>query len=139
MQSPPELEALFNAAKAAQARAHAPYSRFAVGAALRSASGALHVGCNVENAAYPEGICAETSAIAAMVVAGESRINEIVIVGGDAMLTPCGGCRQRILEFADASTRIYCASSDGIKAGFTIAELLPVAFASDTPGWRAPT
>ena len=98
------LADLFAAAKIAQANAYAPYSRFKVGAALRSQSGAVYSGCNVENAAYPEGFCAEAGAIAAMALAGERRIAEILVVGdGDALCTPCGGCRQRIREFADPS------------------------------------
>ncbi len=122
------IEDLFEQAKAAQKRAHAPYSRFPVGAALRSASGAVFVGCNVENAASPNGSCAETGAISAMVVAGESRITDIVVVGGAAALTPCGACRQRILEFADAGTKIHSATPAGIVASFRVDELLPHAF-----------
>jgi cytidine deaminase len=95
------LSELFAAAKAAQAKAYAPYSRFKVGAALRTSSGAIYSGGNVENAAYPEGVCAESSAISAMAGAGERRIAEICVVGeGEALCTPCGGCRQRIREFA---------------------------------------
>ena len=97
------MHELFAAAKAAQANAYAPYSRFHVGAALRSASGAVFAGCNVENAAYPQGACAEAGAIAAMALAGDRRIAEILVIGdGEALCTPCGGCRQRIREFADA-------------------------------------
>ncbi len=96
------LADLFAAAKAAQAKAYAPYSKFRVGAALRTPDGAIYSGGNVENAAYPEGWCAETSAIAAMAAAGARRIAEICVVGdGEALCTPCGGCRQRIREFAD--------------------------------------
>ena len=95
------LDSLFEAAKAIQAKAYAPYSRFKVGAAIAHADGRIFAGCNVENAAYPVGSCAEAGAISAMIAAGESRIAEIVVMGdGDNLVTPCGGCRQRIREFA---------------------------------------
>ena len=120
------LAELFAAAKAAQANAYAPYSRFKVGAALRTPSGAIFSGCNVENAAYPQGSCAEAGAIAAMALAGERRIAEIVVIGdGEALCTPCGGCRQRIREFADPSTVIHIAGPEGVRANFTLGELLP--------------
>ena len=103
-----QVSALFDAARAVRERAHAPYSRFRVGAAVIDETGAMHLGCNVENAAYPEGVCAETAAIAAMVAAGGRRIRAIAVIGsGPTMTTPCGGCRQRIREFADADTRIH--------------------------------
>ncbi|MFZ1964941.1 MAG: cytidine deaminase [Roseiarcus sp.] len=123
------LDALFAAARAAQARAYAPYSRFKVGAALRTPSGAIYCGCNVENAAYPEGACAEANAIGAMALAGERRIVDILVVGdGEALCTPCGGCRQRIREFADANTRVHVAGPEGVRATFTLEELLPHSF-----------
>jgi cytidine deaminase len=123
------LAELFAAAKAAQAAAYAPYSRFKVGAAVRAASGALYSGCNVENAAYPEGVCAEASAISAMALAGERRIAEILVIGdGEALCTPCGGCRQRIREFADGETLVHVAGPEGVRASFTLAELLPHSF-----------
>ena len=123
------LEALFAAAKAAQANAYAPYSRFKVGAALSTPGGALFSGGNVENAAYPQGWCAETSAIAAMALSGERRIAEILVIGdGEGLCTPCGGCRQRIREFADASTPIHIAGPAGVRASFTLGELLPHSF-----------
>ena len=123
------LDALFAAAKAAQARAYAPYSHFLVGAAIRAESGAIYCGCNVENAAYPEGACAEANAIGAMALAGERRIVEIVVVGeGEALCAPCGGCRQRIREFADAATRVHVAGPEGVRASFTLEELLPHSF-----------
>ena len=123
------LEALFAAAKAARERAYAPYSRFSVGAAIRAPSGAIYSGCNVENAAYPQGSCAEAGAIAAMALAGERRIVDIVVVGdGEGLCTPCGGCRQRIREFADAATRVHVAGLAGLRASFTLDELLPHAF-----------
>ena len=124
-----ELAALFDAAKAAHGKAYAPYSRFNVGAALRTPSGAIYSGCNVENAAYPQGACAEAGAISAMALAGERRIAEILVVGdGEGLCTPCGGCRQRIREFADAATPIHVADPEGVRASFTLGELLPHAF-----------
>ena len=109
-------DALIEAAKAVRARAHAPYSHYFVGSAVLDEKGRIHSGCNVENAAYPEGICAETSAIAAMVAAGGTRIVAIAAVGGREELeacTPCGGCRQRILEFSDRNTRIILLDDKG--------------------------
>ena len=95
------VDDLLQVARAAREKAHAPYSNFKVGAAVRAESGQVYGGCNGENAAYPEGICAEASAIAAMVLAGESKIAEVLVVGvSDEPVTPCGGCRQKIREFA---------------------------------------
>jgi cytidine deaminase len=123
------LAALFAAARAAQMNAYAPYSRFKVGAALSTPGGAVFSGGNVENAAYPEGVCAETGAISAMALAGERRIVEICVVGdGDALCTPCGGCRQRIREFADARTMIHVAGPEGVRKSFKLADLLPESF-----------
>lgn len=121
-------------ARAAEVRlsAHAPYSGFKVGACLRSEDGRLFAGCNVENMAYPQGLCAEAAAIGAMVAAGAGRISELVVVAeGEALCTPCGGCRQRIAEFATPETPIHVASPDGIRASFTLGELLPHAFVFD--------
>jgi cytidine deaminase len=129
LKSDSELAALFDAARAAQSKAYAPYSRFNVGAALRTPSGAIFSGCNVENAAYPQGACAEAGAIGAMALAGERRITEILVVGdGEGLCTPCGGCRQRIREFADPATPIHVAGPEGVRASFTLGELLPHAF-----------
>jgi cytidine deaminase len=123
------LEALFAAAKAAHAQAYAPYSKFKVGAALRTPSGAIYAGCNVENAAYPQGACAETGAISAMALAGEREIAEILVVGdGEGLCTPCGGCRQRIREFAAPHTPIHIAGPGGLRASFTLEALLPESF-----------
>ena len=123
---------LIDAASAARERAYCPYSGYRVGAALVDDMGRMHVGCNVENAAYPQGHCAETGAIAAMVVAGGKRIATIAVVGGQGddigFCTPCGGCRQRIAEFADADTRIIVKDDDGEWHVFTLAELLPSSF-----------
>jgi cytidine deaminase len=126
------LDELFEAAKAIQARAYVPYSRFKVGAAIRSSGGGIFAGCNVENAAYPQGSCAETGAISAMIAAGENRIVEIVVIGdGASLVSPCGGCRQRIREFSGLETRVHIAGPDGIRASFTIEELLPFSFGPD--------
>jgi cytidine deaminase len=126
---PAALAALFEAARAAQRQAHAPYSRFHVGAAIRTPSGAIYAGCNVENAAYPQGACAETGAISAMALAGERRIAEILVIGdGEALVTPCGGCRQRIREFAAADAPVHIAGPEGLRATFTLEQLLPHSF-----------
>lgn len=127
------LDELVAAALAVRKRAHVPYSRFRVGAALRAADGSLHVGCNVENAAYPQGTCAEASAIVAMVAAGQKRLVEIVVAGGgDGPCTPCGGCRQRIREFAGPDARIRVVNPKGLPMGsWTMDELLPVSFGPD--------
>jgi cytidine deaminase len=123
------LGGLFEAAKVAQRQAYAPYSHFKVGAAIRTASRAIFAGCNVENAAYPQGACAETGAISAMVLAGERRIAEILVIGdGEALVTPCGGCRQRIREFAGPETPIHIAGPEGVRATFTLDQLLPHSF-----------
>ena len=123
------IAALFEAAKAAQAKAYAPYSHFNVGAALRTPSGAIFSGCNVENAAYPQGACAETGAISAMALAGERHIAEILVIGdGEGLCTPCGGCRQRIREFASAETPVHIAGPDGLRLTLSLAELLPYSF-----------
>ena len=126
---------LLEAATAVRERAYAPYSRFKVGAALRSTSGAVHVGCNVENVAYPEGTCAEAGAIAAMIAAGDTRIAEVcVIADSPDPVPPCGGCRQKIAEFADAATRIYLCDEAGVRKTLTMEELLPFSFHTETLG-----
>ncbi len=123
------VEALFAAAKEAFANAYAPYSKFPVGAALLTPEGEIYSGCNVENAAYPQGSCAEAGAISAMARAGRRRIAEVVVVGGGAGLcTPCGGCRQRLREFAGPDTPIHVAGPEGVRASFTLAQLLPESF-----------
>ena len=128
----PSIKALFEAAKAVQAKAYAPYSRFKVGAAIVTPDGQVFTGCNVENAAYPVGTCAEAGAISAMLAAGESRIAEIVVMGqGENLVTPCGGCRQRIREFAAGDTPIHIAGPEGIRRSFTLEELLPFSFGPD--------
>lgn len=121
---------LAEAAKAMRKKAHAPYSRFYVGAAVRDEQGRVFAGCNIENAAYPQGWCAEPSAISAMIAAGGTRIAEMAVMGnGDALCTPCGGCRQKIREFAAPDVKIHCCTEDGrLIRTFTLDELLPFSF-----------
>ncbi len=124
---------LIDAALAARAMAHAPYSRFTVGAALRTTDGTIHAGCNVENAAYPEGTCAEAGAIAAMALAGGRRIAELVVAsGGNTPCTPCGGCRQKLREFGGPEMVIRIVDAAGQTLLRTnLAELLPHSFGPD--------
>jgi len=122
---------LIEAAKEARENAHAPYSNYFVGAAIVDDQGSVHRGCNVENAAYPEGNCAEANAIGAMVAAGGKKISVIAAVGGSDALefcTPCGGCRQSILEFSDDDTRVILLNEEGKIQNYSIDELLPLAF-----------
>lgn len=131
-------EELFTAARGVRLKAHAPYSNFLVGAALRTAAGTVHAGANVENAAYPEGWCAEPSAIAAMIAASADRNARRIValtcvadpIGGRPT-TPCGGCRQRIAEFSGPDTVVHCLSPEGKGRTYTMAELLPGAFSMD--------
>ena len=117
------------AASEAHLQAYCPYSNYRVGAAIRTGSGAVAVGCNVENAAFPLGSCAEAGAIAAMVAAGERTIVEVVVVtDGETPGTPCGGCRQRIREFAGPGARVHSVSSTGAVVSTTMDELLPHSF-----------
>jgi cytidine deaminase len=121
---------LIEAAKQARLKAHAPYSKFFVRAAVRDEQGRVFAGCNVENAAYPQGWCAEPSAIAALVMAGGKRVTEVAVMGnGDQLCTPCGGCRQKLREFAQDDVRIHCCTADGVLIRtFTLGELLPFSF-----------
>jgi cytidine deaminase len=120
---------LLQAATAVRERAYAPYSRFKVGAALRSTSGVVHVGCNVENVAYPEGTCAEAGAIAAMIAAGDTRIAEILVIADSPdPVPPCGGCRQKIAEFAAQDVTVTLCTTDGKQKVTTVADLLPGVF-----------
>jgi cytidine deaminase len=121
---------LIEAARQARLKAHAPYSKFFVGAAVRDEQGRVFSGCNVENAAYPQGWCAEPSAIAALVLAGGRRITEVAVMGnGDQLCTPCGGCRQKLREFAQDDVSIHCCTADGVLIRtFTLGELLPFSF-----------
>lgn len=120
---------LIDAAMKVRENAHAPYSNFRVGAAIRAASGAVFTGCNVENVAYPEGTCAEAGAIAAMVAAGETAIAEVaVIADGAEPVAPCGGCRQRLKEFAGPDVIVTMATLKGAAKAMRMDELLPGAF-----------
>jgi len=123
---------LLQAALAARAHAHAPYSGFKVGAALRAADGSIHAGCNIENAAFPQSQCAEATAIGVLIAAGATWIAEILVVAdGPETVSPCGGCRQRLVEFADPATPVHLAGPEGVRATVALGELLPRAF-----GWR---
>ncbi|GAB3487962.1 cytidine deaminase [Marinomonas epiphytica] len=122
-------ETLLQLAEDAMDKAYAPYSKFSVGAAIETTAGKVFSGCNVENASYPEGTCAEAGAIAAMVMAGEKQIKDIYVMGkGDQLVTPCGGCRQRIREFAVAETQIHICGPQGVRKSLTMNELLPFSF-----------
>jgi cytidine deaminase len=124
-------EQLIEAAKEARENAHAPYSNYFVGAAIVDDQGNVHRGCNVENAAYPEGNCAEVNAIGAMIASGGKKISVIAAVGGSEALefcTPCGGCRQSILEFSDDDTRVILINEEGKIQKYSIDDLLPLAF-----------
>ncbi|WP_342359806.1 cytidine deaminase [Terrarubrum flagellatum] len=127
------LDTLFEAARAAREKAYAPYSKYKVGAAILAPDGRVFVGCNVENAAYPVGTCAEAGAIAAMIQGGGARITAIAVIGsGPDICTPCGGCRQRIREFAAADAVIAMTNADmGAKLVCTMDEILPHAFGPD--------
>ncbi len=122
---------LIDAAKKVRPNAHAPYSGYLVGAALIDDTGTLHTGCNVENAAFPEGTCADANAIGSMVAAGGKRIVAIAAVGGSDKIeacTPCGGCRQSISEFSDENTRVILIGDGNSIDSYSIDELLPAAF-----------
>ena len=150
-----QMHALVDAARAARERAYAPYSRFKVGAALLDEQGRIHAGCNVENAAYPQGQCAEASAIAHLVLAGGTRILAAVVVGvaggdgggagsgdspggsrgdssvGGPPVTPCGGCRQRLREFAADDLPVWAADLQSVRGRYTLGGLLPTSFGPD--------
>ena len=138
-----DFDTLFAAASAARAKAHAPYSNYAVGAALLADDGNIYAGCNVENAAFPEGWCAETTAIGHLVMGGAKRIVRAVVVAdridtsavaGGRFCTPCGGCRQRLAEFSGASTRIFLCDETGIKKTLALSDLLPHSFETEVIG-----
>lgn len=134
------IDELLAAAMAVRLNAYAPYSGFAVGAALLTTAGRLYTGANVENAAYPLGLCAEAAAIAAMVGDGGRTIAEIAIIGGPldttrpapALTPPCGGCRQRIGEFSGSDTLIHICGLSGLRSTYTLDQLLPHAFGPET-------
>ena len=122
-------QSVLQAAIDALPSAYAPYSNFQVGAAILDDKGAIHQGVNVENAAYPQGSCAESGAIAAMVMKGGASIRHIAVAGrGDVLCTPCGGCRQRIREFANSDTIISVCDENGLRKSYHITDLLPDGF-----------
>ena len=130
-----DLAEMLRLAAAARKNAHAPYSGFKVGVCLRSGDGRLFAGCNVENASYPEGSCAETAAIGAMVTAGATEIAEVVVLAeGERLCTPCGGCRQRLAEFGGPEMPVHIAGPQGLRQSFTLGALLPESFSFDPEG-----
>jgi cytidine deaminase len=121
--------AMLRAARTVREHAHAPYSRFRVGAALLDEQGHIHAGCNIENAAYPQGLCAEAAALAHLVAAGGKRVRAVVVVGEGAQpCTPCGGCRQKLREFASDDVPVIVADAGTVRARYTLGELLPHSF-----------
>jgi len=126
---PDQVTGMLEAARVARERAHAPYSSFHVGAAVLDEQGRIHAGCNVENAAYPLGTCAEANALASFVLAGGKRVEAILVLGeGERLVAPCGGCRQRMREFADSDTPILVADPQRVREQFTLGQLLPHSF-----------
>lgn len=124
--------ALIDDARAVRENAYAPYSKFKVGAAVRTESGAVFCGCNVENVAYPEGTCAEAGAIAAMVASGEHNVVAVaVIADSPEPVSPCGGCRQKLAEFAGPDATVTLGTVDGAVLETTVGALLPGAFDQD--------
>jgi cytidine deaminase len=115
-------------ARVAMDRAYVPYSDFHVGVALRDEAGVLHAGANVENGAYPQGQCAEASAIGALVSAGGTAIREVAVMADTELIVPCGGCRQRLSEFAGPDVPVHLCGPEGVRRTVTLAELLPLAF-----------
>ncbi len=123
------LQSLWAAARAAQARAYAPYSNYAVGAAIVDEHGAIHVGCNVENAAYPQGWCAEATALGALVMSGARKARGLLVLGsGGAWITPCGGCRQKLREFGEGQMPIVSANLQALGPIYSLEQLLPHSF-----------
>jgi cytidine deaminase len=117
------------AANAARLQAYAPYSRFLVGAAILDEHGHIHAGCNIENAAYPQGVCAEASALSAMVLTGGRQAVAVLVVGvADTPVTPCGGCRQKLREFAAPNAVVLVASPEAVVLQLTLEQLLPHSF-----------
>lgn len=123
---------LFEAAREAMSFAHAPYSKFPVGAAIRAEDGRIYKGANIENLSFPQGWCAEPSAISAMIMGGAKKIAEIAVIAEKlALCPPCGGCRQKIAEFASADTKIYLCDEAGVQKVMTMEELLPFSFKTE--------
>jgi cytidine deaminase len=129
MDEVPRLDEMLDAARAVRRHAHAPYSRFPVGAALLDEAGRIHAGCNVENAAHPQGLCAEAGALARLVAEGGRRIVAAVVVGeGVQPCTPCGGCRQKLREFARDDLPVIVADGQSVRLRTTLGALLPESF-----------
>lgn len=123
---------LFDAATEAMAKAYAPYSKFPVGAALRTEDGRIFSGANIEVASYPEGWCAETTALGHYIMGGGGKITEIAVVAERmARITPCGGCRQRLAEFTSADTKLHLCDDTGVVETVTMGEILPFGFRGD--------
>ena len=123
---------LFRAARAAMAKAYAPYSHFPVGAALRTADGRTYAGANIENASYPEGWCAETTALGHYVMDGGGEITAIAVVAERMdRITPCGGCRQRLAEFSRPETRLHLCDANGVVETVTMGAMLPYGFSGE--------
>jgi cytidine deaminase len=126
---------LFEAARDAMKFAHAPYSKFPVGAAIRADDGRIYTGANIENLSFPQGWCAEPTAIGCMIMGGGKKIVEMAVIAEKlALCPPCGGCRQKISEFASADTKIYLCDEVGVQKTMTIDELLPLSFKTDILG-----
>jgi homotetrameric cytidine deaminase len=128
LESGAAVSRMVDLARGAMERAYVPYSHFHVGVSLRDEAGALHAGANVENGAYPQGQCAEASAIGALVSAGGTAIREVVVMADTDLIVPCGGCRQRLSEFAGPATPVHLCGPEGVRRTVTLAELLPLAF-----------
>lgn len=123
---------MLKAATSVREMAYAPYSKFKVGAAIRTSSGKVFVGCNVENVAYPEGTCAEAGAIAAMIAAGESSIAEALVIADSPLpVSPCGGCRQKLAEFSDGDVAVTMTTINGVSKTLAMKDLLPGAFSTE--------
>lgn len=126
---------LFEAARNAMQFAHAPYSKFPVGAAIRADDGKIYTGANIENLSFPQGWCAEPTAIGCMIMGGGTKIIEMAVIAEKlALCPPCGGCRQKISEFASADTKIYLCDEVGVQKTMTMDELLPLSFKTDVIG-----
>lgn len=126
---------LFEAARDAMQFAHAPYSKFPVGAAIRADDGKIYTGANIENLSFPQGWCAEPTAIGCMIMGGGKKIIEMAVIAEKlALCPPCGGCRQKISEFASADTKIFLCDEVGVQKTMTMDELLPLSFKTDILG-----
>lgn len=127
--TPAQQQSLIDAARAAMRVAYAPYSGYLVGASVLDENGQVHLGCNVENVAYPQGVCAEAGALSAMVLAGGRKVRAVAVAAaGGAWVTPCGGCRQKLREFCDPETPVFTVSEDQSGPTYTVEQLLPHSF-----------